>query len=110
MVLYYIPYGNVLYSVLESYCYYILTIYWYMNIAVYYEEVKKDEKYLDENPDLREKGITGKIEQERTRMHFSYGTNPFYKDPFKKEETNKVYDANPFSEENKNKKDDPFED
>lgn len=109
-LVYYLPLGNFIYSVLESYCYYILTIYWYMNVAVYYEEVKKDEKYLDEHPDLREKGITGKIEQEKPRMHFSYGPNPFYKDPFKKEEKNKVYDANPFSEENKNKKEDPFED
>lgn len=110
MVLYYIPFGNVIYSVLESYCYYLLSIYWYMNICVYYEEVKKDEKYLDEHPELREKGITGKIEQEKPRMHFSYRENPFYKNDYKKEETDKVYDANPFSEENKNKKDDPFED
>lgn len=111
-----IPYvGNILIESINVFLTSIFNVYWIMIIAVYYEEVKEDEKFLEEYPDLREKGITGRIKDAKPRIKIVYSPmNENYtrlKDPFKeeKEEEKDIYDANPFSKDKKEKSDDPFE-
>ncbi|MBE5732410.1 MAG: hypothetical protein E7353_05155 [Clostridiales bacterium] len=106
--------GTVITGLISNYVTGITTLFWAYNVTVYYEEVKEDEKYLSLHPELREKGITGVMRNEKPRIRIVYGPYNTMGDPYNNQERrfNDPYQNNPFKNNNNSapKNDDPFED
>lgn len=108
--------GNYISSIIYVYANTLISLVWAYMVTVYYEGVKEDEQYLALHPELKERGITGVIKDEKPRIRIEYGPNIRVEDPFKTdaEKTQEIfkdpYNNNPFKKNGETKNDDPFED
>ena len=98
-----IPQGNVITSIISAYVTSLLNLFWAYNVCVYYNEVKEDEKYLNENPKLREQGVTGRIKNDKKYVKVEYGSYFLRQNPYQ-EDNEKI------NREGNNNNQNPYED
>ena len=56
--------GGIISQVISSFVSFLTSAIWFGVLSVFYLEIKKDEKFIEENPELKEKGINGVLRTE----------------------------------------------